>query len=69
MKLKELLIREYAGPPVRVAVNIMFVACLGILLGHWFFGAPLDDRLVMASMTPALIAIILAALAKDGAPG
>jgi hypothetical protein len=68
MTWKETLIREYAGPLHRVALNVFIVASIGILLGHGVLGAPLDENLVMGAMTPALIAIVSAAILKEKSP-
>ena len=68
MKWKETLIREYAGPPLGVAVNVLITACLGILVGHWVLGAPLNEGLIMGAMTPALVAIATAAILKGKSP-
>lgn len=65
MKWIDILVHEYAGSPFRVVTNTLALACLGIFLGHWFFGMPIGDRLVMAAMTPGLIAIVSAALLKE----
>lgn len=65
MNWKDTLIREYAGHPARVALNLLIIAGTGILLGHWLFEVPLSDRLVMGAMTPGLIAVVTAAILKD----
>jgi hypothetical protein len=65
MKLTSILIREYAGHPFRIAVNLLSLASLGISLGHWGFNASLGDGLVMASMAPGLAAIVAAAILKE----
>lgn len=65
MNWKEILIREYAGPPARVVLNLLLVAAFGILLGHLAFGAPLGDRLVIGAMVPGLVAVVAAAILKE----
>ncbi len=65
MNWKEILIREYAGHPLRVVLNLLIIAGIGILVGHLVFGAPLSDRLVMGAMVPGLVAIVAAAILKE----
>lgn len=65
MNWTNILIREYAGHPLRIGANLLSLACAGISLGHWVFGAALGDGLVMASMAPGLAAIVAAAILKE----
>ena len=65
MNWTNILIREYAGHPLRIAVNLLSLACIGILLGHWVFNAEFGDGLVMASMVPGLAAIVAGAIFKE----
>ena len=69
MNWKALLVREYAGSPLRVAANLLVVSGIGIGVGHWLFGAPLDDALAMASMLPGLAGITAAAIIKERVTG
>lgn len=64
MNLKESFIKDYAGHPLRVALNMFLVAATGILIGHLLIGISLTPRLVFAAMLPALGAIFLAAQLK-----
>lgn len=68
MNWTDLLVRAYAGRPFHVAVNLLLLASLGILLGHWGIEAPLGDDLVMVAMLPGLVAIVSAAIVKERAP-
>lgn len=68
MKWRALLVRAYAGHPLQVAFNLLILAALGILLGHWGMAAPLGDGLVMAAMTPGLVAVVSAAIVKERDP-
>lgn len=65
MNWTNILIREYAGHPFRIAANLLVLAATGIVLGHWALGAVLGDGLVMASMAPGLAAIVAAAILKE----
>jgi len=64
MNWEESLIREYAGHPLRVALNVFLVAATGILVGHMLFGIDLTPRLVLGAMLPALGAVLLAGQMK-----
>lgn len=65
MRWKELLILEFGGPPVRVALNLFIAAAVGVLLGHLAFGAPLTEELALSAMLPGLAAVILAGILRE----
>jgi hypothetical protein len=64
MSWKENFIEDYAGHPLRVALNVFLVGATGILIGHFLLGMNLAPRLVFGAMLPALGAIVIAGRMK-----
>jgi hypothetical protein len=62
---KKSFVEEFAGHPVRVALNLFIVGSVGVLLGHYAFGVEPSAALVVGAMIPALGAIITADQMKE----
>lgn len=68
MGWKETFIEDYAGPPLRVALNLFTVGCGGVLAGHFLFDAPLSPALTVGAMLPPLVGIFVAGYLKAQEP-
>lgn len=64
MSWKDTFIEDYAGHPLRIALNVFIVAAIGILLGHYLFGLEISSRFLIGAMLPALGAMMVAAYMK-----
>ncbi len=65
MRWKQLLVLEFGGPPLRVALNLFIAAAIGVLCGHLLFGVPLSEGLALGAMLPGLVAVIVAGMLRD----
>ncbi|MFA5529640.1 MAG: hypothetical protein WDA11_03125 [Thiohalomonadaceae bacterium] len=64
MKWKDTFIEDYAGHPLRVALNIFIIAATGICMGHYLFEVDISTRFLIGAMLPALFATMTASYMK-----
>lgn len=64
MSWQDTFIEDYAGHPLRVALNVFIVAAIGISVGHYVFGLEISTRFLIGAMLPALVAMTLASYLK-----
>lgn len=62
--IEELLIREFAGPPARVAVNVVITASAGVLFDYYALGTEISQSVVFGALMAPLLAIIAAGVMK-----
>lgn len=64
LSLQQTFLREFAGHPARVGLNMFATGAAGVLFGHYALGADISLELVFNAMLAPLGAMVIASVLK-----